>query len=146
MTRTVAALLHRLTMLSPRRRKIAQTTDLWMFTLQMSTLLGAGVDMITALGEVGWTAQGNRSPAVAIAARQVREGIRSGRSMADAMAEHEVFPPMLVSLTKAGEWSGALSETFTKAADFYTRELDHLRGTPRYCVHAAAEHTLDPTT
>lgn len=141
MTRTVAALLHRLTMLSSRRRKIAQTTEL----LQMSTLLGAGVNMMTALGEVGWTAQGNRSPAIAIAARQVREGVRSGRSVADSMAEHDVFPPMLVSLTKAGEWSGALSETFTKAADYYSRELDHLRGTPRYCVHAAAEHTLEPT-
>lgn len=132
----MASLWYRLTMLSPRRRRIAEVGDLWMFSLKMATLLDAGVDVVSALGEVErWAHEGN-SPALAEAVDAVRRRVRQGRSVADSMGEHEVFPPMLVELAKAGEWTGSLAGTFAKAADFYGRELDHLNRIPRHCVHA----------
>lgn len=125
----------RLALRSPRRRRIAEVSDLWMFSRTMAAMLGANVDVVTALSEVAFMAQA-KSPALAAAVQGTREGVRNGRLVSESMADHQgVFPPMLVEMAKAGERMGWLSGTFAKAADFYGRELDHLNRIPCHCDH-----------
>lgn len=132
-------MLYRLSLLSPRRRKIAEVDTLRTFCRQMSVLLDARVDVVTALGEVAISTQAT-SPKFAAAVREVREGVRTGHSLADSMADHEVFPSLLVQMTKVGERHAWLAEAFAKAADFYGHELDHLRRISR--VDAAESHEV----
>lgn len=124
------SLLYRLSLLSPRRRKIAEVRTLWTFCRQMSALLDARVDVVTALGEVAASTQAT-SPEFAAAVRAVRDGVRTGHLLTDSMADHNVFPPLLVQMTEVGERHAWLAEAFAKAADFYGDELDYLRRIPR---------------
>lgn len=129
----------RLALRSPRRRRIAEVSDLWVFTSKMAAMLDVNVDVVTALSEVAFTAQAT-SPALATAVQATREGVRNGRMVSESMADHPgVFPPMLVEMAKAGERTGWLTGAFAKAADFYGRELDHLNRIPCHCDHGIDE-------
>jgi general secretion pathway protein F len=55
---------------------------------------------------------------------RIRESVREGGSLADALAAHpQVFPPILVGLMRAGEVSGALALTLGRWADFSEHQV-----------------------
>jgi type IV pilus assembly protein PilC len=58
------------------------------------------------------------------AARDVRESVRTGNSLAGPLAEHPVFPPMVVQMMAVGEDTGALDAMLDKIADFYDDEVE----------------------
>lgn len=92
---------------------------------QLATLLAAGFPLDRALGTVE-TLTGRED--VARALSDVRESVRAGSSLADALDEEgEVFPSLSVGMTRAGERGGRLAEAVERLADQLERQ-EELRG------------------
>jgi type IV pilus assembly protein PilC len=97
-------------------RKIAVSR----FTRNFGTMLHAGVPLLQALDIVGETS-GNL--VIERAAKAVQESVRRGESLAGPLAQHPVFPPMVVQMLAVGEETGALDELLDKIADYYDMEV-----------------------
>jgi type IV pilus assembly protein PilC len=91
------------------------------FTRTLSSLVAAGVDIIRALEITGQTA-GNTL--IEHAVTDVRERVQQGASIAQPLAEHQVFPPMVSHMVRVGEETGELEKMLGKIADFYEDEVD----------------------
>ena len=100
--------------------QLFQKIALSRFTRNFSTLLAAGVPVLTALDIVGDTS-GN--VIIARAVNSVKESVRQGAGMAAPLSEHEVFPEMVVQMIAVGEDTGALDSMLKKIAEFYDQEV-----------------------
>jgi general secretion pathway protein F len=90
--------------------------ELALLTRQLSSLLGAGVQLVDALGAL--TDQATRSITKRLLS-QVRERVREGSSLADALAAHpDTFSDLYVGMVRAGEQAGALETVLDRIADF----------------------------
>jgi type IV pilus assembly protein PilC len=100
----------------PLVRKIA----LAKFTRTFSTLVSAGVPILSALDIVSDTA-GNE--VVSQAVKKARAAIKEGETIAKPLSESKVFPSMVVQMISVGEETGALDAMLSKVADFYDEEV-----------------------
>jgi type IV pilus assembly protein PilC len=91
------------------------------FSRTLSTLTGAGVDIIKAL-EITGTTSGNW--VIEDALTNVRARVQEGIPIAQPLAEDPVFPPMVAQMVRIGEESGELEKMLGKIADFYEDEVD----------------------
>jgi type IV pilus assembly protein PilC len=91
------------------------------FSRTLSTLIGAGVDIIRAL-EITGSTSGNSLIEDAVAT--VRERVHQGIPIAVPLAEDPVFPPMVSHMVRVGEETGELETMLGKIADFYEDEVD----------------------
>ena len=91
------------------------------FTQTMGTMLSSGVSILDALDIVAKTA-GNK--VIENAIYYTRAGIAEGRTVADPLAETNVFPSMVCSMIAVGESTGALDAMMEKIAIFYEEEVD----------------------
>jgi type IV pilus assembly protein PilC len=91
------------------------------FSRTLSTLVAAGVDIITSLEITGQTA-GNW--VVESALEDVRTKVHDGVPIAQPLLENDVFPPMVSHMVKIGEETGELEKMLSKIADFYEDEVD----------------------
>ncbi len=73
-----------------------------------------------------WRSSGTRAGNIVIrdAARDVEESVRRGESLAVPLAEHRVFPPMVVQMLAVGEDTGAMDTMLHKISDFYDQEVE----------------------
>ena len=100
----------------PLVRKIA----LAKFTRTFSTLVSAGVPILSALDIVSDTA-GNE--VVSQGGQEGPYGIKEGETIAKPLSESKVFPSMVVQMISVGEETGALDAMLSKVADFYDEEV-----------------------
>ncbi|HVN27639.1 MAG TPA: type II secretion system inner membrane protein GspF [Candidatus Binataceae bacterium] len=90
--------------------------DLSLMTRQLSALLGAGVQLVDALEIL--SAQSVK-PGIKRMMSQVRERVREGSSLADALSAHrEVFSDLYVGMVRAGEAAAALEAVLDRLADY----------------------------
>ncbi|CAB4930584.1 MAG: type II secretion system F family protein [Actinobacteria bacterium] len=101
--------------------KLFQKIALARFTRNLSTLLTAGVPVLTALDIVGDTS-GNI--VIARAVKAVKESVRDGAGMAAPLSQHPVFPNMVVQMISVGEDTGAVDSMLRKIAEFYDQEVE----------------------
>lgn len=88
---------------------------------ELSVMLGAGQDVDSALRYLAETGSSARVRTVAAA---LRDAVRNGSALADAMARQSAsFPPMQVALVRAGEAGGQLA----RALDHLARLLERQR-------------------
>jgi general secretion pathway protein F len=96
--------------------------ELALLTRQLSALLGAGVQLVDALGALG------DQTSHAVAKRtlsRVRESVREGASLADALAAHpEIFSDLYVGMVRAGEAAGALEAVLDRLAEYSERQSE----------------------
>ncbi len=104
----------------PIASPIIRKTAIARFTRTFSTLVTAGVPILTAMDIVGDTA-GNE--VVARAVRSARAAVKEGETIARPLGETPVFPSMVVQMIAVGEETGALDEMLSKVADFYEAEV-----------------------
>ncbi len=85
----------------------------------LATLLSGGIPLVNAL-EVAATSTSNRSisEGLTAVARQVREG----RSLAESLADRDLFPHVAIEMVEVGESTGALADMLNSVADFYDEE------------------------
>ena len=91
------------------------------WTRTLATTFAAGVPLVEALDSVG-PASGNA--VYKEATRQIQSEVNIGTSLAQAMQNVGVFPPMAVQMTAIGEESGSLDTMLSKVADYFEREVD----------------------
>ncbi len=101
--------------------KVVLKVGMARFSRTLSTLVGAGVDIIHALEITGSTA-GNSL--IEDATAVVRERIHQGVPIAVPLTENAIFPPMVAHMVKVGEETGELEKMLGKIADFYEDEVD----------------------
>lgn len=90
--------------------------DIAVMTRQFGTLLRAGIPMSEAL--IALVDQQDRE-ALKIVLTTVREKVREGTSLADALNEHRrVFPDLYINMVRVGEASGTLDLVLERLADF----------------------------
>jgi general secretion pathway protein F len=96
--------------------------ELSLLTRQLSALLGAGVQLVDALGAL--SDQTARAMTKRILS-QVRESVREGSSLADAMATHpDTFSDLYVGMVRAGEAAGALEAVLDRLAEYSERQSE----------------------
>ena len=91
------------------------------FSRNLGTMLRSGVPILQSLEIVGDTS-GNI--VLRDAAKDVEESVRRGESLAGPLAQHAVFPPMVVQMLAVGEDTGAMDTMLHKISDFYDQEVE----------------------
>ncbi|MEI8172033.1 MAG: type II secretion system F family protein [Deltaproteobacteria bacterium] len=91
------------------------------FTRTLSTMMSSGVPILEGLQIVSKTA-GNK--VIENAIQKTRQSISEGRTIAEPLAETNIFPAMVVQMIAVGEATGALDAMLAKIADFYDDEVD----------------------
>lgn len=100
------------------RMTLAETA---VMTRQLSTLLGAGISLMEALGAL--TEQVEK-PAAKKIWIDVREGVKEGASLADALTRHpKVFSALYRQMVRAGEASGTLDRILVRLADYLESQV-----------------------
>jgi type IV pilus assembly protein PilC len=115
--RVVDPLKLRMPVFGPLFQKVAISR----FSRNLGTMMSSGVPILQSLEIVGETA-GNvvlRDAAVA-----VQESVRRGETLAGPLAQHSVFPPMVVQMLAVGEDTGAIDTMLQKVSDFYDAEVE----------------------
>ncbi|MBC2595815.1 type II secretion system F family protein [Ruficoccus amylovorans] len=103
------------------RRKKIKLDDLTVFTQQLSSMLEAGLPLVSALEALQ---EQTENPIFRIIIREVRNDISSGTSFSDAVRKFpRAFPNLFVSMVEAGEASGALSDILAKVAVYFEDSL-----------------------
>lgn len=87
----------------------------------VSTLSGAGIPLVDALGSVALAA-GNR--VFEDATRQLQREVSTGQRLSQAMQAAGVFGPMPVQMAQVGEESGSLDALLGKTAELLESEVD----------------------
>ncbi|MGE5665885.1 MAG: type II secretion system F family protein [Betaproteobacteria bacterium] len=101
--------------------ELLQKASIARWSRTLATTFAAGVPLVEALDSVG-PASGNS--VYKDATREVQGEVNVGISLAQAMQNSNVFPPMAVQMTSIGEESGSLDSMLSKVADYYEREVD----------------------
>jgi type II secretory pathway component PulF len=102
-----------------RRTKVS-SKDVLAFTTQLGTALRAGLPMMRGLELI--REQQHKLPAKQLLGDLV-EAVNTGKSLSEAMAEHEnVFSPLYLSMIRVGETGGILEQTTAQLADMLARE------------------------
>jgi type IV pilus assembly protein PilC len=91
------------------------------FSRTLSTMISSGVPILEGLEIVSKTA-GNR--VVENVLMNTKKSISEGKTIAEPLAQAQVFPSMVVSMIAVGENTGALDAMLAKIADFYDDEVD----------------------
>jgi type IV pilus assembly protein PilC len=101
--------------------KLFQKIALARFSRNLGTMMKSGVPILQSLDIVADTT-GNI--VLGRAVREVQESVRSGESLAAPLANHSVFPAMVVQMMSVGEDTGALDSMLHKIAEFYDQEVE----------------------
>ncbi len=89
----------------PKTDRSIRTQDFLIFNQQFNTLLKAGLPILKALDLLGERAAAERlRPIIS----DVRQRVRDGALLSDALAAQGSFPPVYVTAISAGERSGNL--------------------------------------
>ncbi len=115
------ALVDRLLLKVPVFGMLIRKVAVAKFTRTLGTMISSGVPILDSLEIVAATA-GNMTIEEAI--RETRQSISEGRTIAEPLADSEVFPSMVVQMISVGDATGALDTMLSKIADFYDDEVD----------------------
>jgi general secretion pathway protein F len=100
----------------PRFLARRNISDLAMVTRQMATLIESGIQLREAIGALIDQVEDRH---LQTTFRDLREKITSGKSFADALADHPFyFNPLYVNMVRAGEAAGNLETILNKIADY----------------------------
>jgi type IV pilus assembly protein PilC len=106
------------------RKKKVKLKNLAVFSRQFATMIDAGLTMLRGLTIL---ADQSDNPELRRILREVKQDVEAGNSLSAAFAKHDVFPPLMVNMTRAGEAGGFLDVTMRQIADNYEAEVK-LRG------------------
>ncbi|WP_426349776.1 type II secretion system F family protein [Alloiococcus sp. CFN-8] len=105
----------------PIVRGLNEKTIASRFTRTLSTVIASGISVMQGLQIVSQVV-GNKVAEEKL--MKAREALIRGEGLYEPLKNTKLFPPMLYSMIKIGEESGALDEILNKTADFYDEELD----------------------
>lgn len=96
-------------------------SDLANATRQLATLLSSGLPLMDSLTVL---VEQEESPALKGALSSVRDSVREGASLADALQKNpRTFSPLYINMVSAGEASGTLEITLERLAEFLDEQV-----------------------
>ncbi len=99
--------------------------ELALLTRQLATLAGAGLPLVESLSTL---IEQLEHPVLKRTLSHVRQQVREGRSLADALRSHpRIFSEIYVNMVRAGEESGALEIVLSRLADYTEGQARLLR-------------------
>src|SRR6185312_13908318 len=94
-------------------------TDLVLFTRQLATMIEAGISLVQAMTALYEQCDPKRQKALRNVISDVTARVQGGETFNEAIAKHpRVFNRLFVSMVKAGEAGGLLSEILDRLAGF----------------------------
>lgn len=116
------------------RKKVTQR-ELLYFTQELGTLLKAGLPLDRSLSMLAGLVRGEGFKRIL---GELLEGVRAGKSLAVAMADHPgAFPRLYVNMIRAGEQGGVLGEVLSSLQEYLERSLnlkDEIRSALTYPI------------
>ena len=112
---------HALLLAAPWLGPLARGADTSRFASTLAILVAGGVPLLGALASA---ARGLGNAVMREAVERATERVREGVSLARALGETRVFPPLLVHLVASGEMSGKLEQMLGRAARLETQALE----------------------
>jgi len=119
--RTFRVRWHRFLLRLPGVGRLLRSLDTARFASTLAILVGSGAPLLRSLEAAGDVV---RMIPLADAARSAGGLVREGVSVARALKEQKVFPPVLVHLVANGEQSGTLAPMLERAAGELEREAE----------------------
>jgi len=117
--------------------------EIAIMTRQLSTLLGAGFPLVTALDTL---LPQTRSQTFKKALAQVKDSVIEGQSFARALEQYPgIFSPLFINMVRAGESSGTLEIILERLADISEKQValsDRIKTTLAYPVFMSFFGTL----
>ena len=120
-TATGRAAFDRFKLKMPVFAGLIHKTVLVRFTQTLASLLRAGVPILESL-EI--TSQTVENTVAANGVKDLQEGVKQGEPLAHRMANHAIFPPMVVQMVSVGEETGAVDEMLDRIGAFYEMEVE----------------------
>jgi type IV pilus assembly protein PilC len=105
----------------PRIGDVVQKVGLARWSRTFSGMVASGVPILQAI-EISGETSGNT--VITDAMDDVYASVKRGGTIAQPIAAHEIFPPMVEHMVSVGEESGQLETMLTKIAEFYETEVD----------------------
>ena len=103
------------------KRESVSTKELAIFTRQLSTLIGAGLPLVSALSALTEQTGSETLRRVSV---EVKEAVESGISMATALGNYpKIFPRLYINMVAAGEASGLLDKVLNNLADYLEGQM-----------------------
>ena len=100
--------------------------DLAIMSRQMATMITSGLSLLRTLTIITEQTENKELKKILVS---ITRDVESGSSLSEATAKHErVFPPIMISLIRAGETGGFLDNALTSVAKNFESEVK-LRGT-----------------
>lgn len=87
-----------------------------------STLVASGVPLLQMLHVTG---RAINNVHLEQSINRAADKVKGGKSLADSLANDPNFLPLVPSMLKIGEQSGAMEDMLSKAADYYEKEVDN---------------------
>ncbi len=100
-------------------KKKVKTRDLAVFCRQFSSIIRAGVSIISALNMLE---EQTEDKALKAGIESARAGVEKGETLSESMRGNDAFPTILVEMVKAGEASGSLEKSLDRMAIQYEKE------------------------
>jgi type IV pilus assembly protein PilC len=98
-----------------------KTKDLAVMSRQMATMIGAGLSLLRTLNIL---AEQTESKPLAAVLATVRDDVEVGVSTSQAFAKHpQTFPPLMISMVRAGETGGFLDQALDSVAENFEKEV-----------------------
>ena len=105
----------------PGFKKRIKLKELAVMSRQMATMIGAGLSLLRSLNIL---AEQTENVALAKILGKVRDEVETGVSTSDAFAMHPaVFPPLMISMIRAGETGGFLEGALDSIAVNFEKEV-----------------------
>jgi type IV pilus assembly protein PilC len=109
----------------PGFSKGVKLKDLAVMSRQMATMIGSGLSLLRTLNIL---AEQTESKPLAKILSTVRDDVETGISTSEAFAKHaDAFPPLMISMLRAGETGGFLDGALDSVAENFEKEVK-LRG------------------
>jgi len=99
-------------------RKTVSQKQVGEFTDQLATLLNSGMPLERSLSVMIDIIDDEK---LRILVEQIRDKVRGGGTLSDALADQHVFNNMYVNMVRAGELGGTLETTLMRLADYMAR-------------------------
>lgn len=90
------------------------------FSRSMATMLASGITILDAVDLVT-KVLGNQALAQKI--QESTERLKKGEGISGPLSQIKAFPPMMISMIRIGEETGALDKMLESTADFYDEEV-----------------------
>lgn len=105
----------------PGFKKKIKLKELAVMSRQMATMIGAGLSLLRSLNIL---AEQTENSSLAKILGNVRDDVETGVSTSDAFAKHaQVFPPLMISMIRAGEAGGFLEGALDSIAINFEKEV-----------------------